>query len=296
MLIGSSAPLLFYRNNNKITVFPTSIYSKTTPYNYISVVEFYIFGSKNKPNKLIGLSNHFSLQYKNASTLDYAFPYVNMFHNFFINKKIKNNNLFLGNAVGVFLSGLIQYCNINNINNISFDVVEIDKYFTEIGIKYFNMPANDRRIHFFYEDARTFLNKNIQKKYDTIFYDIFVSDTFIIPYYLITKQVYEQIYNAMDDNAIFVMNVIGQIKTNSKKSMYLRQIYTQVKSAFNDTKIYKTKKNNYTNGNFIIVGYKNPNDPNTIEIQEKFKELELHDIKQTGEVYTDKFCPIEKFS
>ena len=285
--------LKLYLSFKPITVIPNSVYTKTTSYNYINIISLGI--GKKKKLALRGTFNLIqSIKYEYLSPEIYASYYINMFHKIFVNKHSKNNILILGNAAGTFLSGVIHFCNENNINNISFDVVEIDKEFTKVGEKFFDMPTNDKRIKFFYEDARTFLNRQNEKKYDIIFYDIYTSDTYIVPYYLITKQAFKNIADKMNNDGILVMNVIGETKKESKKTMYLRQIYTQIKSVFKYTKIYKVNAFDYDYGNYLVAGWNKTNKEIT-ETTNFLKTLEVKNIKENSEIFTDNYCPIEKF-
>lgn len=281
---------LCYFSCHKLIKKPNLIYYKTTPYNFINVTEF-----MTALGPVRNVNYGFSIIFKNSAPDNYFASYITMFHHFFVNKQERSNNLLLGNATGSSLAGLLYYCDNNNIKNINFDVVEIDKEFTKVGEKYFNLPKNDARIKYFYDDARVFLNTGTEKKYDIVFFDIYTSGTNIVPYYLITKETYEKIYNIMADNGILMMNVIGNPYAKTKSGEYLRQVYTNIKSVFPDTRIYMVERHFYNVANYIIAAYKNPNDKNTQEIQKKFRMAELRGIKESSEVFTDNYSPVEKF-
>ena len=92
------------------------------------------------------------------------------------------------------------------------------------------------------------------------------------------------------------MNIIASINENSKEFLYLKQIYTQLKSEFPQVSIYKVENDEGFDDkkyqNYVICGYKSNNNRN---IKEKLLYLEVKNIKETSEIYTDIYSPIEKF-
>ena len=289
-LIFVSAFFLFYFNYKPLTVFKDTIYAKTTQYNYINIIE------KQWGNDTVRmLKNNFSSIYKNSSSERYPYKYIEMFHYIFENKIKKNEILILGNAVGTSIKGLLAYCDRMNLHNINFDIVEIDKEFTKIGEDYFGLPKNDKRMKYFYEDARTFLNRSTTKKYDIIFFDIYAQDhSHLFPHHLITKEAIEEIYKKLEYNGIFVMNVVGSKSPQSILNDYVRQIYTQISFIFPEVKLYPATSNGSSEGNHIIIGYKNPDTDDNKNIRELLKDAEIS-VNKTDVIFTDKFSPIEKF-
>lgn len=288
-IILSFISTLYFRYHN-FKIWDNSIFSKTTMYNYINIREY---NTNNKIKRI--LYNNYAGIYLNESPEKYIFNYIYFFHYLFENKLIKNEILMLGNSIGSLSRGLLHFCNRMNIKNINFDIVEIDKEYTKLGEIYFELPKNDKRLTYFYEDARTFLNKDIQKKYDIIYFDIYSPDNHIFPFHLITKEAIEKIYLKLASDGIFAMNIIGSRKTGLKRSLYINQIYTQIDAFFPETKLYKTKQKDYDHGNYIIIGFKNPNDGNSIKIKELLSNREIKDVKKIDKIFTDNFAPVEKF-
>lgn len=244
------------------------------------------------------LDNNFSIIYKNKTPDKHCFRYINFFYDFFKMKDNRNEILILGNATGTLVSAILYTCDKNKIQNINIDAIEIDKELTKIGEKYFKLPKNDNRINYFYEDARTFLNRKTNKKYDLIYYDIYTDANLLFPFHLITKETFDKIYSILDNDGIFIINIIANQNKNTKKYAYLQQIYTQVKNSFQNANVFKTilGVNNINHlQNIIIIGYKNKNNSNIKEITDYLSDYEIKDIEETSEIFTDKFSPVEKF-
>ncbi len=291
-LIISFFALFYFQNNPlKIKNYNNSklLFHKTTAYNTINVLERRIFD-----DVLIMLDNNFSIIYKNKTPDKHCFGYINSFYNFFTMKDNKNEILILGNATGTLLSAILYTCDKNKIQNINIDTIEIDKELTKIGEKFFKLPKNDNRINYFYEDARTFLNRDTNKEYDLIYYDIYADENLLFPFYLITKETFDKINLLLNNDGIFLINVIGSLNKDTKKYAYLRQIYTQIKNSFRYVNVYG-RKDIDTPQNMIIIGYKNQNNANIKKIINLLSDYEIKDLEETSEIFTDKFSPVEKF-
>lgn len=296
LAIFTTFSLLFYFSNNPIAVKVYEkakiIHSSTSTYNFINIIEI-----KFDNNDFLLLENGYSMMELNKNPNEVAYDYTKLFHNIFINKEKRNNILILGNAVGTFVSGALYHIEQKNLQNINFDIVEIDPALTDVGEKYFGFPKNNKLLTYFYEDARTFLNRETNKKYDLIYYDIY-NNSLIFPFHLITKETFEKINNLLENDGIFIMNIVGDTEKESKKYAYLRQIYTQVKKMFPQVSVYKMKNEEYNQDlpkNYLICGYKSNKDNNIKSIKEMLSNLELKDIEESNEIFTDEFSPVEKF-
>lgn len=287
--IISTFSLLWF-SHYPIKMFDYCIYYKTTLYNFIYITEW-----KHNGDIVRCLNRAQSVVKINKEPNNYFSKYIEIFSSFFVQKTKRNNILMLGNAAGSLLSGLLYYIDQNKIKNVNFDIVEINMEFTKIGEDYFNLPKNDKRVKYYYEDARTFLNKKQIKKYDLIFYDIFddtipLNDTIspCWPYYLLTNETFEELFNKLDEDGILLLNAVGSLKTNIE---YLRQVYTQLTKTFPFVTIYKV----YDSGNFIFAVTKKFEIEDTKKIKEHLKELEIIKLEKTKELFTDNYSPVEKF-
>lgn len=286
----------FKENPLKIKQYLNSklLFHKTTAYNTINVIET----TSSNGIKFILVDNFFTAVYKDKAPDENAFGYIKWFYEFFKIKEKKNNVLILGNATGSLLASVLYTCEKEELQNINIDVVEIDKDLTEIGEKYFKLPKDDKRVSYFYEDARTFLNRETNKKYDLIYYDIFSDVTLIFPYHLITKETFDRINSMLDDDGIFFLNIIANMNKTGKNYSYLRQMYTQIKNSFKHVNVYKTQcsltDENVTQ-NMVIMGYKDINNKDVSNIKNSIQNYEMDDVEETSEIYTDYFSPVEKF-
>lgn len=298
LILFISIFLLFYFKKNPLKIkdydYGKLIFHKTTAYNVVNVIESTHSGA----NKFITLDNFFTFILKDKAPDENCISYIKKFYKFFLIKEKKNKILILGNSTGSLLSSILYTCNKKNLQDINIDVVEIDKELTKIGEKYFKLPKDDKRAHYFYEDARTFLNREINKKYDLIYYDIFSDSSRIFPFHLVTIETFEKINSILDNDGIFFINIISNMDKNSKIHSFLRQIYTQIKNSFEYANVYKVElnvKDEDTMQNMIIIGYKNKNNTDINKIKEYLYDYEIKNIEETSEIFTDKFSPVEKF-
>ncbi len=104
--------------------------------------------------------------------------------------------------------------------NIDIDVVEIDPGVTEIAKKHFGL-VDDQRLHIFHEDARRFLRRTRTSndyKYDLIFSDAF-NASYNVPFHLLTKECLTEISDRLDDDGIFMVNIIASA-TGPRKQFF----------------------------------------------------------------------------
>ena len=120
---------------------------------------------------------------------------------------------------------------------VEVDVVEIDKKLIEIAKQEFRLEENER-LHFYYEDGSTFLNKN-EAKYDVIYGDAFNS-LFSIPYQLTTKEAIEKMYSGLSENGAVIVNIISPLIEG--KNLFLRAEYSTYKSVFPYVYIFQVDK------------------------------------------------------
>ncbi len=280
---------------NKFKISENSIFSTTTPYQYLTVNK-----NKDESGEFLILQNAvdkrgpcFSILPLYGSHVDTLFLYHKFFYDVFCEKKQKENVLLLGNGAGIFLSAVNIYKEEQNLKDISIDVVEIDEATTKIAKIFFDMKVDSTTI-FYHEDARTFLNKKIKTKeklYDLIFLDVYKEGLFI-PQNLITFECLSNIKSLLKDDGMLLINVVGSRIDEPYKS-YLNQVYTQVSSVFENTFTYHLGEQVQMK-NFVIVGCKDLNDKNLYQIIEKRSSREYKNLENTGEIYTDKFAPLEK--
>ena len=295
MFVTISLFSIFYYKICPRQICKDAIYAITSAYEYWTVREFngmrYLHNSEVVPR---GFASRITL---NDSFIKNLYSYHLFFFTAFCEKLKKENILILGNGSGVFLSALNEFKE-TQPKKFNVDVVEIDKSLDYIAKKYFKMKVNDTT-HFYFEDARTFVNRKAhagKNKYDIIFLDVFTGGSYLSPYHLLTKENIKNIYQILSPDGIFMMNVIGGINGSIKKN--LSQTYTQVLSSFSDVVVYRKSPHlsnpNREADNFILVAYKDPDCEDTIKIKKYYAQQIYENIEKSNELYTDKYMPYEK--
>jgi spermidine synthase len=85
------------------------------------------------------------------------------------------------------------------------DVVEIDPGVTEVAYELLGL-SRDTRIASYNEDGRMFLERPVTERYSIIFGDAF--DDFSVPYHLTTREFNERVRAWLDDDGLYVVNII----------------------------------------------------------------------------------------
>jgi spermidine synthase len=103
----------------------------------------------------------------------------------------------LGNAAGTTSRAYERF-----FPDTRVDGVEIDSELSEIGRRYFDM--NNPRLHLYHEDARPFIRR-IDADYDVITLDTYRQP--YIPFYLVTKEFFEEVRDRLRPGGVLVINV-----------------------------------------------------------------------------------------
>ncbi len=130
--------------------------------------------------------------------------------------------LMIGGSVCTFPKDLL-----NRHRDIKVDVIEIDEELIQIAHEDFNLPQ-DNRLNFFYEDARTYLNRNT-KKYDMIYSDAFVTAT-DLPYQLTTQEAVEKCYTSLSDSGAYILNIVTALELTKRE--FLEKQFATCKMVF----------------------------------------------------------------
>ena len=81
---------------------------------------------------------------------------------------------------------------LNSVPDMNVDVVEIDPVVIEAAKTHFYVPEDNPRLKIFNYDARDFLTKTSDSKYDIIVLDAYSKN--YVPFHLMTLQYYELLY------------------------------------------------------------------------------------------------------
>lgn len=183
-------------------------------------------------------------------------------------------------------------------------VLEIDPAVTKVAEKYFDVRANSRmKIH--HEDARMFLNRggapNAAQEsgtYQVVFGDAFRSES-TVPFHLTTKEAAQRIAALLDDEGIYILNVIGSLE--GKRSRYPKAQLATLQSVFPFVLALDVHSELEPESmrNIILIAGKSPLLPvNSVSEHQEMADMLSHTIENgnrgaDGLVLTDNFAPVE---
>lgn len=178
----------------------------------------------------------------------------------------------------------------------TIDVVEIDPGLTDLAKQYFDLKE-DPNMNIYHEDARTFI-KYSDKKYDAIFGDAYKA-YFSIPFHLTTKEALEEVYNALNDDGVFIVNIISAL--DGPKSKVLHSELKTMQEVFPQIRVYanSSRSNKDLVQNTVIVAFKNE-----MEIEQGSEDILLNRLLGTEvevipdpslPTLTDEYAPVDKF-
>lgn len=194
--------------------------------------------------------------------------------------------------------GAFSYPNyfIKNHPEASIDVVEIDPELQEIAKKYFNLKENPK-LKIISADGRAFLNQN-KKKYDVIFGDAF-RGAYAVPYQLTTIESMQLISDSLNENGLFIANIISSI--DGSKNKFLQAEYKTLKEVFPQVLLFQITPGTELDQaqNLILVGLKSSQLP-TLESSDPATNSQLQtlwtkNIQQDIEILTDDFAPVDNY-
>ncbi|WP_127960290.1 fused MFS/spermidine synthase [Serratia microhaemolytica] len=117
--------------------------------------------------------------------------------------------------------------------NAHLDVVELDPGISQAAADYFFAPVNDPRLHIHHEDARVFINRQLNSptppSYDLIFTDVFNSHYFV-PFHVGTRESAAKMRALLKPDGIVMMNIISAIEGDNGR--LLRGIYHAFRQEF----------------------------------------------------------------
>ncbi|MBI3605761.1 MAG: fused MFS/spermidine synthase [Nitrospirae bacterium] len=164
------------------------------------------------------------------------------------------------------------------------DIVEIDPRMPMVAKKFFEF--HPERFNLILEDARHFLNGN-RKKYDYIVLDVFAGES--SPFYLLSRECFEQLRNSLTDDGILVMNTIGLF--TGEGSEFTQSIYKTLQQNFSHRAVLTVSlKDNFTN--YIMLASNRPLGP-LIASSGKLFAGEVHLREDSGHVLTDDYNPAD---
>ena len=178
----------------------------------------------------------------------------------------------------------------------TMDVVEIDPKLTQIAEQHFSLQTQDR-LHIFHEDARTFLNTT-KSRYNVIFGDVYMS--YSVPFHLTTKEAIQKIQERLNDNGLFIMNVISSVEGDNGR--FLRALIKTLDGSFKQVLVFAVDdpEDGARPQNLIVLAFKTKekrkffsDDP---EMNHFLSHIWTRDILRDMPVLTDALAPVERYT
>ena len=181
---------------------------------------------------------------------------------------------------------------------VEVDVIEIDPGVTAVAKEFFELK-DDPRLHIFHEDARRFLRRtrNDAKKYDFLFGDAFNSH-YGIPFHLLTKECLEEISHRLNDDGIYMVNIIASAEGPKRK--LFQAFHRTLSEVFPRTEIFMVDgpARGANIQNIVFVGFKGKRelpDPQTAptELRRNLNHRWTKPVPQTIPPLLDALAPVE---
>jgi spermidine synthase len=271
-ILAGSVVLMLFLSNTFLVVNPVSygyfgnmVYQKETPYAHLDVVD----SVDNTQRALFLDGNIHSIMNKQDPTQ--LLIYTRFFPIGFVFNPSAKHVLFVG---GGGFSGPKYF--LKTYPDVTVDVAEIDPVVIDVAQKYFNVTKSPR-LNIYNDDARDFLTKTSNQKYDIIILDAFSKN--YVPFHLMTLQYYQLLYNKLTTpNGVIVSNQVGSLEGDT--SNLYRAAYKTMSQVFPD--VYAFPLSQFSPSavqNIILVGTKNTA-PDVRLTQDEIRQKEQQQQKQ----------------
>ncbi len=286
LIIFLTVGFTFLSLAGKLTA-PEVIYSKDGIYEKITILEKEYQGKKARFLMQDLSSSGAKFIESNELVFDYT-KFYKLYEVFNVNVK---NALFIGGG-----SYAMPYALHDKLPTVNVDVVEIEPRLYEVAKKYFNF-SDSARLTNHITDGRRFLH-DTNNTYDYIFSDVYYS-LYSIPAHFTTEEFYRLTYDKLNDNGIFLANIIGSL-LRSEPSLLFSQINT-FRKIFPNSYFFTTKSPWSTEPqNFIFAGVKNSKiyyfeNNNDLKLKENNLNLSRFRIEDY-QYFTDNYTPIDYYT
>jgi spermidine synthase len=183
---------------------------------------------------------------------------------------------------------------------IEIDAVEIDPKVVEAAVNFFWLPVERKNFNVHVADARPWLASHA-RSYDLIQVDLYQGGPYI-PFYLITKEFFEQVRSHMTDDSVLMMNVYDP----SKSHELLLSTGATLKREFPSVEVISRP-----DGNHMVLAFARKK--TVAEVRERWTEMRgeqaLQDLARDAAlaitdlappagtaVFTDDFAPVEEMT
>ncbi|MDX1921404.1 MAG: fused MFS/spermidine synthase [Candidatus Caenarcaniphilales bacterium] len=190
----------------------------------------------------------------------------------------------------------------NQYSKIKIDVIEIDPQVTQIVHEKMGLPLNSK-VKSHNEDARVFFNRAPKDKYNLIVGDAFKDIT--VPYQLTTKEFNARISKWLDEDGLYMVNLIDGKKADFKLT---RSYLKTLKETFPFLEVIKRGKSESVGdlSSSTIIASKKKIDKSRwmsleeIETEYEFiSQSELQEFinhKKIAKILTDNYAPVEQMT
>jgi len=113
------------------------------------------------------------------------------------------------------------------------DIAEIDPDVVDVAKRFFSFKE-DERMKVTVGDARQFLVRNADKKYDLIIQDAYFADA--LPFHLATQEFFEVVKGRLNPGGVFFNNIVSALK--GERSKIFRSIYKTMQTVFGRVEVY----------------------------------------------------------
>ena len=275
---------IFYHRNDNL------IYEKSTFYHRIRVFHNKLQNGKILRSLFLDTTSEGG-QYLNSDEI--PVKYQKYWELCKIFNKNLNDVVFLGAGSFTMPEAMGKYK-----KDVNIEVVEIDPEVINVGYEFFNLRLfpNIKAIN---DDARRFFIKT-QKKYDLVLGDAFNGIRYV-PAHLLTSEFFDLVKNRLNDNGVFMINIISSIKGDN--SILFQSVMKTLSESFANTYVFSINSHYpYASQNIIIVAteviidsfkFKQiMSDLSLKKLLETFIPPENFDIKE-GIIFTDNYNPVE---
>ena len=179
----------------------------------------------------------------------------------------------------------------------TMDVVEIDPELYTIAKNQFGY-VDDPRLHLYFEDGRTFLNR-ATGPYDAVYMDAFKSKA-TVPYQLTTKETWQHAYDALGPDGVLVMNIVAS-PSDSRKAFF-NSTFASISSVFPEVRAFRvddySEAGGITNTSIVAMKRKGADIDALLAKRAPDKLARMYAGYQPPagtKIFTDDFAPVDQY-
>ena len=185
---------------------------------------------------------------------------------------------------------------LENYTNVRVDVVELDPGITALARDHFGLRDHPR-LNIIEEDARTFLNRNVEK-YEVILCDTFNSH-YAIPFHLTTLETARRIKASMTSDGVVLINLLSAIEGD--RGRFFRALFATYASTFPKVMAFAVDNPEDPSGwqNIIIAAFVSEAEPPDLSSDREIASMLANRIKTPIALdmppLTDDFAPVDRY-